>query len=117
MQKDLYEGFQNPKSNTEEVLLTLITQGHVSIFDFPTLSGFRTRVSNLTCKHGLVLNTEMIEAINKFGNSYRYALHKLPEEEKEKAINLYKKLNKISNPCQFQIHKIHKIPTSNSEYS
>ena len=91
-QQDLFEGYPFPKSNIQEVLLTLILQGHVSIFDFPTLSGFRTRVSNLVLIHGLKLNTQMVERCNKFGNKYRYALHKLPDNEKQNAIELYNKL-------------------------
>lgn len=90
----LFEGFEFPTTSTEEVLLTLITQGHVSIFDYPYLSGFRTRVSNLCLVHGLKLDRVLDKRTNKFGNVYSYAIHKLPKEEKEKAINLYKKINK-----------------------
>lgn len=93
-QQDLFQGFEYPKTNIQEVLLTLILQGNVSLFDFPTLSGFRTRVSNLCLNHGLKLETQMIKRNNKFGNSYRYALHKLPESEKEKAIEIYNKMVK-----------------------
>jgi len=96
-QQDLFEGYPFPKSNIQEVLLTLILQSHVSIFDFPTLSGFRTRVSNLVLKHNLTLKTEMVERCNKFGNKYRYALHRLPESEKQYAIELYNKLVNAKN--------------------
>jgi hypothetical protein len=92
-QTKLYEGYQFPKTSGEEVLLTLITQGHVSIFDFPYLSGFRTRVSELQTRHNIQLDRVMDKRCNKFGNTYSYAIHKLPESQKEKAINLYKKLN------------------------
>lgn len=81
-----------PKTNTQEILFTLIKHGSVSIFDFPYLSGFRTRVSELVLTHELVLDKEMKTHINKFGNTYNYALHKLPESEREKAVNLYLKL-------------------------
>ena len=93
-QNELFGGYLLPTTNTEEVLLTLILQGSVSIFDFPYLSGFRTRVSNLSLVHGLKLERILDKRTNKFGNSYSYAIHKLPEEEKENAINLYKKINK-----------------------
>lgn len=92
-QQDLFQGFKFPKTSEQEVLLTLITQGHVSIFDFTYLSGFRTRVSQLQTVHGLFLERVTDTRCNKFGNNYTYAIHKLPESEKEKAINLYKKLN------------------------
>jgi len=92
--RELYQNFEYPTTNIEEVLLTLITQGHVSIFDFPYLSSFRTRISELCRKYSLKLETQMIERNNKFGNRYKYGLHRLPEDQKEKAIALYKKLNK-----------------------
>jgi len=92
-QQDLFQGFAFPKTSEQEVLLTLITQGHVSIFDFSYLSGFRTRVSQLQTVHGLLLDRVMDSRCNKFGNTYSYAIHRLPESEKEKAIVLYNKLN------------------------
>lgn len=85
---------QLPKTNIQEVLYTLIAQGYVSIFDFPYMSGFRTRVSNLNLQYGLKINRVTDTRNNKFGNSYTYAIHKLPKEEKEKAIELYKKISK-----------------------
>lgn len=96
-QEKLYKGFPYPKSNTQEVLLTLITKGHVSIFDYPYLSGFRTRVSELILVHGLNLEKKQSERSNKFGNNYRYTIHFLPESEKEKAISLYHKFVNNSN--------------------
>jgi len=94
VQMELFEGYEYPTTSQEEVLLTLILQGHVSIFDFPYLSGFRTRVSNLVVIYGLKLNRVLDSRFNKYGNTYQYAIHKLPTEEKEKAILLYQKLNK-----------------------
>lgn len=93
-QTQLFEGYEFPTTNTEEILLTLILQGRVSIFDFPYLSGYRTRVSELQLTHGLKLNRVLDNRSNKFGNSYSYAIHRLPPEEKDNAILLYKKLNK-----------------------
>ena len=90
---NLFQGYPFPKTSEQEVLLTLILQGHVSIFDFPYLSGFRTRVSQLQTVHGLSLDRVMDKRCNKFGNTYSYAIHKLPKEQKEKAIKLYYKLN------------------------
>lgn len=92
--QNLFQGFEFPKSSEQEVLLTLILQGHVSIFDFPYLSGFRTRVSQLQLVRGLTLKTTMDKRSNKFGHPYIYAIHFLPEDQKSKAIELYKKLNK-----------------------
>ena len=81
-----------PKSNTQEVLFTLIQQGDVSIMDFPYLSGFRTRVSELQNKYSLKLGKRMVLKQNKFGNTYSYANHILNDESKEKALQIYKEL-------------------------
>lgn len=87
------KGYPKPKTSQQEVLLHLILFGNASIEDFPFLSGFRTRISNIILDHGIFLEREWIFTFNKFGNSIKYAKHTLPESEKQKAINLYKKLN------------------------
>ena len=79
-----------PTTNIQEVLYTLIKQGHVSIFDFPYLSGFRTRVSELRLEHNLEIESISLNRCNKFGNHYSYKLHRL--KDREQAIELYKKL-------------------------
>lgn len=83
-----------PKTNTQEVLYHLITYGHVSIMDFPYLSGFRTKVSELRNKHEVIFGTTFEKAQNKFGNYYTYAFHKLPVDMKDKAISIYKQMIK-----------------------
>lgn len=80
----------NPKTNTQEILLTLIDKGKVSIFDYPYLSGFRTRISNIKNELGLELETVHKSSKNKFGHPYSYAEHILVD--KNKAIEIYKKL-------------------------
>lgn len=94
--KDLFNGLPQPKTSTQEVLLSLILQGNLSIFDFPYLSGFRTRISNLKLDYNLDIQTETKRKTNKFGNEYKYAYHTLPESKKKKAINLYNELNSKS---------------------
>lgn len=81
-----------PKTNIQEILLTLITYGDVSIKDFPYLSGYRTRVSELENKHGLQLYTENHTGVNKFGNSYTFVKHCLHITMIKDAVSLYKKL-------------------------
>lgn len=93
-QTKTFEGFPYPKTNVQEILLTLLTKGSVSIFDFPTLSGYRTRVSELQTFHNLPLIRVIDTRCNKFGNTYNYAIHKLSNDQKENAIALYYKLNK-----------------------
>ena len=92
--ENLFEGFAYPKTNLQEVLLTLILKGNVSLFAFPVMAGFRTRVSNLVLDYGLHLETTKAQRCNKFGNSYTYHIHKLPENQKEKAIAIYNKMVK-----------------------
>jgi hypothetical protein len=38
---------EKPKNTKAEILLTAIENGSVSIMDFPYLSGFRTRISEI----------------------------------------------------------------------
>jgi len=92
-QQDLFQGYPFPRTNEQEVLLTLIIQGHTSFFDFSYMQGYRTRVSNLVLEKGLKLERKVDKRFNKFGNQYVYAIHYLPESEKEKAIELYNRLN------------------------
>lgn len=92
--QDLFHGFKHPKTSEQEVLLTLIIQGSVSIFDFPWLSEFRTRVSDLQLIHGLKLDRKTETKKNKFGNTYNFAIHTLNESERENVILLYNRLNK-----------------------
>lgn len=94
MKKLSLKDFPSPKTNCEEILLHLIIYGTVSCNDFFWLSGFRTRVSNLILQHGLFLTRTMEKSVNKFGNTYTYAIHGLPENQLEKAIQLYQSLNK-----------------------
>lgn len=93
--KTQIQGYPAPKTNTQEVLLQLILYGEISLFTFPYLAGYRTRVSELVLTHGIGLEKEFKTEQNKFGNIYTYTLHKLPEEEKQKAIDLYSKLTNI----------------------
>lgn len=97
MEYSTQEGFKKPNTHTQEILLTLIFNGEVSIFDFSYLSGFRTRVSELILTHKLELEKETKTNQNKFGNTYSYAVHTLPENKKEFAIELYNKLHSRNN--------------------
>jgi len=92
--ENLFQGFAYPKTNLQEVLLTLILKGQVSLFAFPVMAGFRTRVSNLVLEYGLSLETTKAQRFNKFGNSYTYHIHILPADQKEKAIAIYNKMLK-----------------------
>jgi len=90
--QDLFQGFAYPKTNLQEVLLTLILKGNVTLFDFPVMAGYRTRVSNLVLKYGLSLETIRQKKKNQFGNTYTYHIHKLPADQKDKAIEIYNKI-------------------------
>lgn len=82
-----------PKNDRADVLLTLINNGNASIEDFPKLSGFRTRISELHVKYGLELIYQPVKGTNRHGNTITYRRHILPEYEKETAIELYHKIN------------------------
>jgi hypothetical protein len=81
----------NPKTNTQEILLTLIQKGKVSIMDYSYMSGFRTRISNIKNDLGLELEQVYKSKKNKFGNTYSYVEHIL--KDKQKAIEIYKKIS------------------------
>ncbi len=89
---DLFQGLPQPKTANQEVLLTLILQGYVSCYDFPWMSGFRTRISNLKLRYNLNFDTITLKNKNKFGNSYIYHKHLLLVSEKQNAIDLYLEL-------------------------
>jgi len=82
-----------PKSHTEEILKRLIEKGEASIEQFYYLCGFRTRISELVLKHGLYLQRIPKEIRSQYGNVSRYYIHILPENQKEKAIEIYINLN------------------------
>ena len=90
--ENLINGYPVPETNTQEILLQLILEGSVSLFTFPYLASFRTRVSELSLVYNMKLEKEYKTGQNKFGNSYTYVLHKLPESQKEFAIALYHKI-------------------------
>ena len=83
-----------PKTNKAEILYTLIQKGTVSIMDFPYLSSFRTRISDLKLKDDLPLLRELKTIVNKFGNTYSYTIHILNPFHKRQAIKLYNEINK-----------------------
>ena len=83
---------KRPKTVIQEILLNLIENGEVSIMDFPYLSGYRTRVSDLVLKHGLELKKIRKTKVNKYNNPYSYVVSILPKNQKAKAINLYNEL-------------------------
>jgi hypothetical protein len=82
-----------PKTSKAEILFTLIDKGEVSIMDFPYLSSFRTRVSDLKIKDNLPLIREMRKGVNKFNNTYTYAVHRLNPFYTRQAVELYKLIN------------------------
>jgi len=82
-----------PKTNKSEILYTLIQKGTVSIMDFPYLSSFRTRISDLKLKDDLPLLRELKTVVNKFGNTYTYVIHRLNPFNLRTAIKLYNKIN------------------------
>jgi hypothetical protein len=82
---------EKPKNTKAEILLTAIENGSVSIMDFPYLSGFRTRISEINSMQR-VFNTRMKKGVNKYGRVYNYAVHYI--ENTEASIDLYGKINK-----------------------
>ena len=86
------KSLKRPQTNIQEVLLELIAKGEITFFDFAYMQGFRTRISELSLKYGLNIHKSTLTAVNKFGNTYRFTLHKLPKSDRKNAIKLYKSL-------------------------
>jgi len=82
-----------PTNNRQEVLLTLIKNGKVSIEDYPRLSGFRTRISELILEYGLILNPKPVKSTNKFGRTITFVEHHLEEIHIDSAIEIYNRIN------------------------
>ena len=89
-QTDIFEGYPQPKTYLQEILLTAILNGRVSLFDFKYLSDFRKYISDLRLKHGIIFKHKEVTKISKFGNNYTYRVHILTD--KEHAENIYKQL-------------------------
>ena len=85
--------FLAPKTTEQEILLHLIENVKVSIFDFPYLSGFRTRISNLT-KKVVKIESKLIKSLNKHCNSYLFALHSIID--KNTAVSTYETLTRLN---------------------
>ncbi|MFH6944653.1 hypothetical protein [Flavobacterium sp. FlaQc-50] len=83
-----------PNNVQAAVLYTLIQKGKVSIEDFPHLSGFRTRVSEINLQHEISMQSFNKKGKNQFGRIITYVEHHIDPTEVEKAIQVYKTINK-----------------------
>lgn len=79
------------KNQLASVLKKLIDNDFVSERD-TNFTGFRGRISNLRLDHGLDIRFETRKFINPFGRKSYYRDHCLVD--KEKAIEVYQKINK-----------------------
>lgn len=57
-------------------------------------NGFRGRISDLRLKHGLDVRFKECDFTNEFGRTSTYRKHYLLVIDKEKAVELYNKINK-----------------------
>jgi hypothetical protein len=71
----------------QEILLQLIEEGRVSIMDFPYLSGFRTRISELN--RLIRLHPVRYTGHNKYGREYTYVKHFLYADKLGEAEKIY----------------------------
>lgn len=88
------ERINQPNNVRAKVLYKLIKQGNVSIIDFPYLSGFRTRVSELLLRFEIQLTNINKKGTNEFGRTFVYVEHHLDFNQVEKAIEVYNTINK-----------------------
>lgn len=85
----------NPTKQIEEVLYCLIKRHNINtrqmMFDTGILN-LTARISDLRTKYNLNIDCEMLPTKNKFDRAIKYGLFRL--EDKQKGIDLYKKLQK-----------------------
>jgi len=83
---------KTPKTRLQEILYTFIQNGKISLFDFPYLPSFRSRISNLKLNCDVLFTTKNVTRKNKFNNSYTYVEYILTDVKQAK--NKYKELTK-----------------------
>ena len=86
------DNLPEPESSLQDVLFKLIKSGVASIKDFPHLSGFRSRISNLKVDYGLNLEIKQGFGTNRHGRKIIFAIHLLPDSEYFNAVKLYHKI-------------------------
>ena len=91
-QTDLFGGLKLPNSDKSEVLMALIQNGVASIEDFGWMAGFRTRCGELRNDHGAPISYDVIKSKNRRGNLKIYHKDYLKPENREKAIEVYKRI-------------------------
>lgn len=96
------QDLQPPETSLQEVLYEMIARGSVSIVQFPYLSGFRTRISNLKTKYNLPFDNVPKIGKNKWDREYEYVVHVLKNENIELAKSIYKEIQKKSKPANFK---------------
>jgi hypothetical protein len=88
----MIDQLQEPIDNIEEVINTILTQGNVSIKDFPYLSGFRARISDirdlLEDKDAELISTPS-QSVNKFGRTYTYMVHHIQPKDFITLLKIY----------------------------
>ena len=92
-----------PRTNKEEILFTLISQKYVCYLDFPEMSKFSARISEIQNELSFDLVKVNSTRNSKFGNPFRYVVYRLPESEIQKAIDFYKKNNPSPEGIQYKI--------------
>ncbi len=76
---------REPTTDNQEVLFVAINNGSVSLTDFPHLSGYRTRVSQLRKDYGVQFKDEPLIGTNKRGRKFIYQNHILIDIEEAKS--------------------------------
>lgn len=84
---------KDPKTKMAKFLKALIEKKEVSIKTFGE-SSMRSRISDLRLDYGLNIESRMIESINEFGNTYRYASYVLLTKKND-ALKIYNKINNL----------------------
>lgn len=85
---------QPPTSQLASVLAAMIQYEGISERD-THFNGFRTRISQLHNQYNLPIKKKMVSFVNQFGRVSQYSFHFLEQENKELAVEVYNRINKI----------------------
>ena len=92
-----------PRSNKEEILFTLINQKYVCYLDFPEISKFSARISEIQKELSFDLIKVNSTRNSKFGNPFRYVIYRISELQLQKAIAAYQKNNPNPEGIQYKV--------------
>ena len=88
---------QRAKNQVAEVLYELLTKKKINRRDVMNETGIlnlSARIGDLRIKHNLTVKLEQVKTKNKHGRRVVYGNWLIPDDEKEKALEVYNNINR-----------------------